>query len=270
VRSKNEITLNSIFSESSPTQAARRGFLTLNFRLWPFLESWCCVLFLHSCVAHFAVENLLPFCFAIVSEHIFLWRICFRLDSRLFRSLFFLPEFASTSYIIVALLDTYRRMFSPPMITHYNGLRWTTLRYRKRNIPLVKQHVKSTNLFQFLLIASSYIVVVLLGVAEFKLKVSLIYEIFRQESWLSRWWINEQVSLSTQMQMKNISTSSDNIGQDLKLGKYLYSLLSCFHPAACPSRVEIWCINLKRQIKSSQNSDQTKFLYSKNPQKPCM
>jgi hypothetical protein len=103
-----------------------------------------------------------------------------------------------------------------------------------------------------------------------QLKVSLIYEIFRQESWLSRWWINEQVSLSTQMQIKNISTSSDNIGQNLKLGRYLYSLLSCFHPAACLSRVEIWCINLKRWIKSSQNSGQTKFLYSKNPQKPCM
>lgn len=129
MRSKNEITMNSIFSESSPTQAARRGFLTLNFRLRPFLESWCCVLFLHSCVAQFAVENFLPFCFAIVSEHILLWRICFRLVSRLFRSLFFRPEFSSTSYIIVALLGTYCKTFSPPMITHDNVLGWTTLRY---------------------------------------------------------------------------------------------------------------------------------------------
>jgi hypothetical protein len=171
MRSKNEITLNSIFSESSPTQAARSGFLTLNFRLRPFLESWCCVLFLHSCVAHFAVENFLPFCFAVVSEHILLWRICFRLVSRLFRSLFFRPESASTSYIIVALLGTYYRTFSPPMITHYNGLGWTTLRYTfslKRNIPLVKQHLKSINLSQILLIASSYIILVLLGVAEFQ------------------------------------------------------------------------------------------------------
>jgi hypothetical protein len=38
---------------------------------------------------------------------------------------------------------------------------------RKRNIPLVKQNVKSINLFQFLLTASSYIIAVLLGVAEF-------------------------------------------------------------------------------------------------------
>jgi hypothetical protein len=72
---------------------------------------------------------LLPFCFAIVSEHILLWRICFRLVSQLFRSLLFRPKFASTSYIIVTLLGTYRRMFSPPMITHNNGLGWTTIQH---------------------------------------------------------------------------------------------------------------------------------------------